>query len=112
MQTITFVKKIKADGKLCRKCADVSHRLEQDGLLVHIDRVIIASEREPEGAGMRLARQHEVDRAPFFIVEDDSGRVRVYTAYYRFVREVVKRQAPQVDELVELMNMHPELDYV
>jgi hypothetical protein len=112
MQTIAFVKKIKADGKLCRKCADVSHRLEQDGLLVHIDRVIIANEREPEGAGTQLARQHEVDRAPFFIVEDDSGRVRVYTVYYRFVREVVKRPARQVDELVELINMHPELDYV
>ena len=112
MRTITLVKKIKADGNLCRKCADVSRRLEQDGLSARIDRVLIADERAPEGAGMRLARRYAVDRAPFFLVEDDTGRVCVYTVYYRFVKEVLEQQSRPVDELVELMAMHRELDYV
>ena len=112
MTTITLVKKRKADGNLCRKCEDVTRRLQRDGLADRIDRVVIADERDPEGLGMRLAREHDVDQAPFFLVADDSGQVRVYTVYYRLVKEVLNRQVPHADELAELMGMHPELDYV
>ena len=112
MTRITLVKKRKADGNLCRKCDDVSRRLQRDGLAARIDRVVIADEREPEGLGMRLAREHDVDRAPFFLVTDDSSQVRVYTVYHRLVEAVLKRPVPQGYELVGLRGMHPELDHV
>ena len=43
---ITFVKKIKADGSPCKKCAEVQSRLENDGLIDKIDRTVIADERD------------------------------------------------------------------
>ena len=68
--TISMIKKIKADGSLCRKCAEVEKRLGDAGLAGRIDKIIIADERNPESEGMRLAAQYKVDRAPFFIVEE------------------------------------------
>ena len=53
---ITLVKKIKADGSPCRKCAEVQERLEKDGLIDKIDQIIIADERDPESEGMQLAQ--------------------------------------------------------
>ena len=84
-----MVKKIMADGSPCRKCADVEHRLREAGLMDRIDTVVIADERDPESEGMRLARQHGVDRAPFFIVDGDHGGVRIYTIYMQLLKEVL-----------------------
>ncbi len=49
---ITFVKKIKADGNPCRKCAEVQSRLEKDGHIDKIDRTVIADERDTDSEGM------------------------------------------------------------
>ena len=89
---ITFVKKIKLDGSACRKCADVENRLEDAGLSQRIDQVVIADERDPESAGMVLAKQHQVDIAPFFIVEEDNGETEIYTVYFRFLKEVLNKE--------------------
>lgn len=86
---ITFVKKIKADGEACRKCADVQERLEKSGQLARIDEIVIADERDPQSPGMRLALQHKVEQAPFFLVEDGE-LTRVYTVYFQFVKEVLQ----------------------
>jgi len=109
---ITFVKKIKRDGSPCRKCADVERRLRTDNLLRHIDRTVIADEGDPSSAGMRLAGEFEVERAPFFLVRDDSGKVRVYTVYFKFLKEVLERAAPEEEEIAELADLVPDLDYV
>ena len=87
---ITFVKKIKADGEPCRKCADVQNRLESSDQLRLIDDIVIADERDPQSAGMLLAKQHQVEQAPFFVVEDEQGNSRVYTIYFQLVKEVLK----------------------
>ncbi len=108
---ITFVKKILASGEPCLKCADVQQRLEASGQMERINRVVIADERDPESEGMRLARQHEVTRAPFFVVEDNGG-TRVYTVYFKFAREILGKSTSETDEAKEILNGNPDLDFL
>ncbi|MFZ0257030.1 MAG: hypothetical protein WAN46_15610 [Gammaproteobacteria bacterium] len=112
MSYITLIKKVKFDGTLCSKCADVWRRLEQDGLLQAIDRIVIADERDPASEGMVLARRHAVNRAPFFIVEEAGQRARVYTVYLAFLKEVLRKRIDARDELAELIEHHPDLDFI
>jgi len=76
--SITLVKKILANGEPCRKCQDVEGRLRRSGWWERIDKVVVADERDPLSAGMQLAAQLGIERAPFFIVER-AGNRRVYT---------------------------------
>ena len=108
---ITFVKKILASGEPCAKCADVEQRLAASGQLERIDRVVVADERDADSEGMRLAAQHDVAAAPFFIVED-GGKTTVYTIYLRFAKEVFGRRADAVDEARELLRANPGLDLI
>lgn len=87
---ITLVKKIKADGSPCAKCADVENRLVKGDHMLSIDEVIVADERDPDSKGMQLARQYNVELAPFFIVESDSGQIEIYTVYFKFLKEVLQ----------------------
>ena len=111
---ITFVKKVLASGEPCAKCRDVEERLERSGLMSRIDRVVVADERDETSEGMRLARRHNVDRAPFFIVLSDE-RTTVYTVYLKFVRDVFGGEPTPESELEEardLLRAHPDLDLV
>lgn len=108
MPHITFVKKIKLDGIPCRKCVDVQQRLDRDGLSKYINQTVIADERDPASEGMRLATLHQVDRAPFFVVEYEDGRVGVYTIYLRFIKEVLRKDTSWGDEIEELMEANVE----
>lgn len=97
---ITFVKKITADGEACRKCADVEQRLRESGYWDCIDTVLVADERKHNSAGVHMAAALGVDKAPFFVVEDDAGGITVHTIYFKFLREVLEplgRQAPVYD---------------
>ena len=84
-----MVKKIKADGSPCRKCADVEQRLEAANLSERIDHVVVADERDPNSEGMRLARKYQVEQAPFFVVESDDGTEKIYTIYFQLLKEVL-----------------------
>ena len=84
MPHVTFVKKLLTDGSLCKKCKEVSERLAQDGLLSSIDQIVLAHEGEADSAGMKLALEHGVSRAPFFLVEEDKQRVLVFDVYFKF----------------------------
>ncbi len=86
---ITLVKKILADGSPCKKCNDVVQRLESAGQMRHITNVIIADESNPESEGMQLAQQLDIDKAPFFIVEQAGKETAVYTIYFKLVKEVL-----------------------
>ncbi|MDX1593340.1 MAG: hypothetical protein R3298_03760 [Gammaproteobacteria bacterium] len=92
MRRITLVKKLLADGTPCRKCRQVEARMADNGHDAWIDRVVVADERDPDGEGWRLAREHGVATAPFFLVEAD-GTTRAYTVYLKFVREVIQGDA-------------------
>ena len=109
---ITMVKKVKADGSPCRKCAEVETRLTEAGLLDRIDNIVIADERDPDSEGMQLARKHQVELAPFFIVRTNTGNEQVYTVYFRFLKEVLQQKAPESEEIAELMDRNPDLDYL
>ena len=87
---IQMVKKLKIDGSACKKCADVEKRLSDAGLLDSIDEIVIADESDPDSKGMVLARELDVENAPFFIVEDPPGIRKVYTIYFKFLKEVLQ----------------------
>jgi len=80
---ITFVKKILNSGELCKKCREVSERLESEGLIGSINHIAIADERDNSSEGVRLAQQHNVERAPFFLVEHE-GQTTVFDIYFKF----------------------------
>ncbi|MFD1216612.1 MULTISPECIES: hypothetical protein [Microbulbifer] len=88
---ITLVKKILADGSLCAKCKDVEQKLKENDQERYLDNVLIADERDPESAGMQLAQKLQVNRAPFFVVEEEGKEPEVYTVYFKFAKEVLKR---------------------
>jgi len=88
---ITFVKKILADGSPCKKCNEVTSKMEAADQMRFIDAIEIADESNSESKGMQLAVEHNVNRAPFFLVEDEAGKVEVYTVYFKLVKEVLNK---------------------
>lgn len=86
---ITLVKKLKADGTLCRKCEEVDALIDKHGHRQRIDEVLMADELNPLSPGMLLAARLGVERAPFFVVQWENGQEDVYTVYLKFAREVL-----------------------
>ncbi|MEO2178215.1 MAG: hypothetical protein ABGY96_29550 [bacterium] len=109
---ITFVKKILATGEPCQKCNDVAQRLEQSGQLARIDETLIADERDPNSPGMLLARELDVDRAPFFVVDSGNGQKEVYTVYFKFAKEVLGKETSTLNQGREILNDNPDLDFI
>jgi hypothetical protein len=109
---ITMVKKIMKDGSPCRKCADVLTQLEENKLLDKIDKIVIADEREPDSEGMILARKHNVNLAPFFVVEEEGQAAKIYTVYFKFVKEVLSEELSEQQEVKEIMQQNPDIDYL
>ncbi len=109
---ITMVKKIKADGNLCRQSTKVFEKLKKLSLIDRIDNIVFADERKPSSKGLDLALKHSVKSAPFFIVEKDDGSSQVYTRYSRFLQEVLGQKTLESEEIAEIMNQNPELDFI
>lgn len=109
---ITLVKKILTDGSPCKKCGDVLNKLESSGQIAHIDDILVADERDPNSAGMQLAKTLGVDRAPFFVVEKDDGSTEVFTVYMKFVKEVLNQKTDEKEELKEIMENNEDLDFI
>lgn len=86
---ITLVKKVLEDGSPCAKCGDVQEKLDQKDQMRFIDETVIADVRDENSRGMELAREHKVNRAPFFIVEREGGEAEIYTVYFKFAKEVL-----------------------
>ena len=93
MTHIIFVKKILANGEPCRKCSEVSDRLVKDGLMGSINQIAIADQRDPDSLGMRLAIKHSVDRAPFFLVENELGETLVFDIYFKLKRYIAEQSS-------------------
>ncbi len=109
---ITMVKKILRDGSPCKKCGEVLERMEKEDQLGRMDEILIADERDPGSDGMLLAAELNVDRAPFFVVTRDDGSKQVYTVYLQFVKEVLSQKVEEKDELKEIMQNNPDLDFL
>lgn len=86
---ITFVKKILADGSACKKCGEVTQKLEESNQMQYIDRVVVAMEADKNSEGMLLAAKYDVNRAPFFVVEHDNDEVEIYTIYFKLVKDIL-----------------------
>lgn len=110
-KNITIVKKIRPDGSLCRKSAEVSQKLDQLNLNDSIDKVLFADDNDYFSPGLELARRHGVNAAPFFIVEQEN-KIQVYTKYSRFFKEVLGQQTSESEEIDEIMAQHPDLDFI
>lgn len=108
---ITFVKKIKADGSACRKCAEVQQRLENDGYINKIDQTIIADERDTNSKGMLLAKQYNVSQAPFFIIEEEGKETEIYTVYFKFVNDILKGSTSEADAAKDILDAN-DLDFL
>lgn len=91
---VTMVKKRLLNGEPCKKCLDAEKLLESRGLWSRVDEVVWAIEGEPQSAGMKLAQEHNVELAPFFIVQDDRGETRVYTSTLQFIKEALGGGTP------------------
>lgn len=89
VKKITFVKKIFANGSPCKKCGEVMDKMEAANQMRFIDEVVIADEADPESQGMLLAKQYDVSKAPFFIVEAKDGDIEIYTIYFKLVKDVL-----------------------
>lgn len=109
---ITLVKKITLDGNLCKKCEEVQQKMEESGQMDLIDEVLIADERDPSSAGMELASLYHVERAPFFLVEREGEAPEIHTVYFKFVKEVLNQKTREEDELKEILNDNPDLDFL
>lgn len=88
---VTFVKKVFADGSPCKKCGEVLAKMEEGDQLKYINNIVVADEADPNSEGMLLAAKHGVTKAPFFIVENDQGETKIYTIYFKFVKEVINK---------------------
>jgi hypothetical protein len=111
--SIIFVKKIRKDGTPCPKCDDVANQLEKNDQLKFIDRVAIADERDDSSEGMEIARQYNVERAPFFVVSlPDEDQPRIYTVYLKFVKEILNQATSEKDEIADIMDSNPDLDFL
>ena len=109
---ITMVKKILKDGSPCRNCADVLRQLEENKLLNRIDQIVVADERDPNSEGMILAKKHDVNLAPFFVVEEEDQATKIYTVYFKFVKEVLSEGVSEQQEIKEIMDQNTDLDYL
>lgn len=109
---ITLVKKIKLDGSPCKKCEDVQQKMEAADQMSAIDEVLLADERDASSPGMVLARRYNVDQAPFFVVEREGFAPEIYTVYFKFVKEILNQKTREEDELKEILNDNPDLDFL
>ncbi|AMX02516.1 hypothetical protein [Microbulbifer thermotolerans] len=92
---ITLVKKILADGSPCAKCRDVQQKLEENDQLRFIDQTLIADMRDEQSPGLQLARKYNVERAPFFVVEEEGREPQIYTVYFKLVKDVLQKKAEE-----------------
>lgn len=108
---ITMVKKILADGSPCRKCGEVEARLRDEGYLNRIDHIAMADERDPDSEGMILANRYQIERAPFFVIEEAGREPRVYTVFLRFMKEVLQTEVNARAEAAEILRDN-NLDFI
>lgn len=97
---ITMVKKIMEDGQECKKCREVSERLESGGELAFINKIIYADMRDPSSEGHSVAEKHNINIAPFFVVEEE-GQVKIYKTYMELKRKVFNKMLEEADIEIE-----------
>jgi phosphoadenosine phosphosulfate reductase len=106
---VTMVKKQFRDGSTCKKCEQAEDLLRRRGLWERIDEVVWAHEADPASPGMRLAEQHRVELAPFFVVERP-GETQVYTSVLKLVSDVLAPAATSSESELDLATLERSLE--
>lgn len=99
------------NGSHCRKSAEVLDQLKKLDLLSKIDTIIAADERNPSSSGFYLARQHQIETAPFFILQQNDSTC-VYTSSYSFLRDVFCQHISEQEEISEIIEHALNLDFI
>ena len=89
---VTMVKKRLASGEACRKCIQAEELLRARGAWDRIDEVVWADENDADSEGMRLARDHRMDVAPFFVVDEGNGARVAYASVLKLLQERLETQ--------------------
>lgn len=85
---VIMIKKKLASGEPCQKCAQAEEMLRRRELWDQIDEVVWADETDENSQGMVLAKEYQVEVAPFFLVEGPDG-TRVYPSAIKVAKEVL-----------------------
>jgi len=85
---VRMVKKQFVDGSTCQKCVQAEELLRRRGLWERIDQVVWANEGDASSEGMRLAAEHQVELAPFFVVEH-AGETQIFTSVLKLIADVL-----------------------
>ncbi|MGE3507953.1 MAG: hypothetical protein AB7N65_03615 [Vicinamibacterales bacterium] len=83
---ITMIKKRLADGSECRKCQEATSLLKARGLWHRVDDIVWAEENDPASPGMLESQRVGAERAPFFVVRDESGE-SVYASVLQLISQ-------------------------
>ena len=103
--------RVETDGKQGDGFVGAGEAVEVGDEHAFLAGVLIADERDPDSAGMRLADQLGVTLAPFFVVREDDT-TRVYTLYFKFVKEVFEQTVSARSANRELLENNPDLDFI
>jgi len=57
-------------------------------------------------------KQYNVERAPFFVVEEAGKDAQIYTVYLKFAKEVLAQKTEESAELKEIMENNQDLDFL
>ena len=57
------------------------------------DQFVTAVDGDPDSTGTLLAELYQVEKAPFFIVEEEGCEPIIYTIYFKLVKEVLEKAA-------------------
>jgi hypothetical protein len=108
-----MVKKILEDGNECKKCREVTERLNAHGEMDKISHIAYADVREPGSEGFKLAEKYNMDITPFFIVEEN-GNETVYKTYLELRKNAFNRDPDPDDIEIEEKRKAPpdELDFL
>ena len=104
---ITMVKKRLKDGHECRKCGQVTQILQERGYWDRIDEVVWADEADERSPGMQLAARHNIQTAPFFIVQEGDSE-RVYTSVVQLMQACFQRAPTLLEQLEEQARNAPD----
>lgn len=99
---ITMVKKRLSDGLPCKKCIQAEEMLARRGLLDKINEFSWADEGDAASPGTLLAREFNVEVAPFFVVHREGADPMIHTNVTLFVKWLTGIQPPQERTLAKL----------
>ena len=70
----------------------------------------LLTEDQPKSSGMTLAYQHQLEAAPFFMVEREYGSIEFYTDHLSFFQEVLNYPFTEPENNEHAINSSQDLD--